>query len=136
MRFANKWQRLRYFLYGQREPQKSRRPLLLEHLEARTVPTIIWGTAGNRIVADLGGPVITHADVDLVFWGSGWNNAQTLMNNVTDSVGKIMNSSYLSGLSQYRGVGNGQLLRTDLITNTDPAAHTASSQYDAFVKAN
>jgi hypothetical protein len=100
------------------------------------VPTILWGSAGSRTVVDLGGPVIPHVDVDLVFWGSGWNSAATLMNDVTNSVTTIMNSPYLSGLSQYRGVGNGQLLRTDVITSTSPASQTTISQYDAFVKAN
>ena len=136
MRFANSWQRLRSSLCRQHEPQKSRRPLLVEHLEARTVPTIIWGAAGNRIVADLGGPVITHADVDLVFWGSGWNNAQTLMNNVSDSVGKIMNSSYLSGLSQYRGIGNGQILQTELIISSDPPSSFTDAEIQSMLSAN
>ena len=87
------------------------------------------------MVVDEGGPVITHADVDLIFWGAGWNSSSTLMNNVISSVTTLLNSPFLSGLSQYRGVGNGQLLRTDLITSTSPAAHTTDAQYSAFVDA-
>jgi hypothetical protein len=86
------------------------------------------------MVVDQGGPVITHVDVDLIFWGAGWNNAPTQMNNVISSVTTILNSPYLSGLAQYRGIGNGQLLRTDLITNTSPAAHTTDAQYSTFVR--
>jgi hypothetical protein len=134
MRFAENWQNLRSDLLRRRPPQKSRGRLFIESLEERTVPTVIWGSAANA-VADYGGPIITHVDVDLIFWGAGWNSAQTPMNNVTSAVTTIMNSPFLSGLSQYRGIGNGQLLRTDLITSTSPAAHTTDAQYDAFVKA-
>src|SRR5262249_1919652 len=108
--------------------------LFLEDLEDRTVPSIIWSNAGSRAVVDQGGPVITHADVDLVFWGAGWDNAQKLKTNVINAVTSILNGPYLSGLSQYRGIGQAQLLRTDDITSTSPAAHTTISQYDAFVK--
>jgi len=107
----------------------------VEYLEERTVPTVIWGSAGSRNVVDSGGPVLTHVDVDLVFWGAGWNNAQTLMNNVTNAVQTIMDSPFLSGLSQYRGIGNGQLLRTDLVTSSNPAAQSRHAAFDTFVKA-
>src|SRR5207245_4193540 len=79
---------------------------------------------------------ITHADVDLVFWGAGWSNAQALKTNVINSVTTILNSSYLSGLSQYRGIGNAQLLRTDDVTSTKPASHSVHAQYGAFVQAS
>jgi hypothetical protein len=116
--------------------QRQGTPLRLEFLESRTVPTILFDNATTATVSDGGGPVITHPDVDLIFWGSGWNSAQTLMNNVISSVDTIMNSPFLTGLTQYRGVGNGQFLRTDLITSTSPAAQTAYAQYAYFVQAN
>jgi hypothetical protein len=125
---------LRYSLVRRRPARPSPRPLVVEYLEERTVPTVIWSSAGSRMVVDAGGPVITHVDVDLVFWGAGWNNSSTPMNKVIDSVTTIMNSPYLSGLSQYRGIGNGQLLRTDFITSTSPAANTTDAQYSAFVR--
>jgi hypothetical protein len=111
-----------------------RRPsLTLEWLESRTVPTLLFDNTTTASVLDGGGPVITHPDVDLVFWGAGWNNAQALMGNVTNAVNTLLNSPFLSGLSQYRGVGKGQLLRTDLITSTSPAANTSNGQF-AFVR--
>jgi hypothetical protein len=102
---------------------------------ARTLPHV-FASETSRTVTDAGGPVITNVDVDLVFWGSGWLTYGTLMNNVTNSVQTIMNSPYLSGLAQYRGIGNGRLLRADTIVSTDPAANTTDSQFDAFVQAN
>ena len=58
------------------------------------------------------------------------------MGNVTNSINTLMNSSFMSGLSQYRGVGNGQPLRTDLITSTSPAAQTSNGDFAAFLATN
>src|SRR5438128_7116462 len=113
MLFAESWQWLRASFPRQRPSQKARRRPVLEPLESRTVPTVLWSSAGSRTVVDSGGPVLTHVDIDLIFWGAGWNNAQALKTSVTNAVQTIMDSPYLSGLSQYRGIGNGQLLRTD-----------------------
>jgi hypothetical protein len=129
------WQPLRDFFRRQRRPRQFRRPLILECLEERTVPTIVWSSAGLRSIADAGGPVITHVDVDLVFWGSGWNSAQSLMENVTSSVSTLMNSPFLSGLSQYRGIGTGQLLRTDLLTDSSPASAFTDGQVQNMLTA-
>jgi hypothetical protein len=128
------WRRLQSCFSRPRSFQ--RLPFFLEPLEERTVPTIIWSNAGSRIVVDSGGPVLTHADVDLVFWGPGWSNAQALKTKVINAVTTILNSSYLSGLSQYRGIGNAQLLRTDDITYTSPGSRSTSAQFDAFVRTN
>jgi hypothetical protein len=136
MNLIEKWQRWRSYFVRQHRPHKCRRPLVLETLEERAVPTVIWGSAGSRTVADAGGPVLTQVDVDLVFWGAGWNSAQALMNNVISSVTTIMNSPFLSGLSQYRGVGNGQLLRTDLIASSSPSSTFTNGQVQNMLTAN
>jgi hypothetical protein len=100
------------------------------------VPSILFGSTGSRNVADAGGPVISHAAVDLIFWGAGWNAAADYRTQITNSAQTIMNSPYLSGLSQYRGVGDGSLLRTDLFTDTSPGSTFTDAQIDAFVRTN
>jgi hypothetical protein len=112
--------------------------LRLEALEERAVPTILFSSSGNRNVVDHGGPVITHAQVDLIFWGAGWNTGvgPNLKTQLTTSVGEMMNSTYLSGLSQYRGVSNGSLLQTDLITTTSPGTTFTDAQVSSFVATN
>ena len=135
MNWTEKWHPVRAFFIRQRRPRAFRCPLVLECLEERTVPTVVWSNAGLRSVADAGGPVITHVDVDLIFWGSGWNSAQTFMENVTSSVNTLMNSPFLSGLSQYRGIGTGQLLRTDLITDSSPASAFTDTQIQNMITA-
>jgi hypothetical protein len=102
------------------------------------VPTIMWSNSGFRDVFDAGGPVITHAAVDLIFWGSGWNTGggPAYRTQITNSVQTIMNSPYLSGLSQYRGVSNGSLLRTDTITSTSPGTIFTNAQVQTFLRSN
>jgi hypothetical protein len=114
------------------------RTLLSTGFQATVARTLnhVYASETSRTVTDSGGPVIKNVDVDLIFWGYGWLTASKLMNDVTNSVQTIMNSPYLSGLAQYRGIGNGRLLRTDSITSTQPAANTTDSQFDALVQAN
>ena len=76
MRLTENFERLRSSLVRRRPRRKFRRRLFIEYLEERTVPTLIWSSAGSRMVMDEGGPVITHVDVDLVFWGAGWTNCR------------------------------------------------------------
>jgi hypothetical protein len=110
----------------------------LESLEQRLVPTIMWSSSGSRDVFDAGGPVITHAAVDLIFWGSGWNTdgGPAYRTQITNSVQTIMDSPYLSGLSQYRGVSNGSLLRTDTIASTSPGTIITNAQVQTFLRSN
>jgi hypothetical protein len=108
----------------------------LEVLEARALPSILYSSAGSRNVVDNHGPVLTSAAVDLIFWGAGWNNASTYLTNITNAVQTIMDSPYLSGLSQYRNVSNGTLLQTDLITDTSPGSTINDSQVATFVRTN
>ena len=119
-----------------RQTVRRRHPLHLESLEERSLASLLFSSNGPRNVVDLGGPVIQHADVDLIFWGAGWTTGQgpTLQANLEQAVARIMTSPYLSGLSQYRGAGNGQLLRTDLITSTSPPTQLTNSGYGAFVE--
>jgi hypothetical protein len=126
------WQR-----FGAETANRRRLPLHLERLEARTVPTLLFSSNGVRTVAYLGGPVIQNADVDLIFWGAGWTTGQgpTLQANIQQAVTTFLASPYLSGLAQY-GVGAGQLLRTDLITNTSPMPNLTNADFGAFIQAN
>jgi hypothetical protein len=102
------------------------------------MPSILFGSTGSRNVVDNGGPVISHAAVDLTFWGSNWATTAgtTYRGQIESAVRTIMNGPYLSGLSQYRGIGNGSLLRADQFTDTSPAGTFTDAQVDNFVKTN
>jgi hypothetical protein len=98
----------------------------------------MFSNTGSRNVTDGGGPVVTHAAVELIFWGSGWNTGggPNYRTQITNSVQTIMDSAYLSGLSQYRGIGNGSLLRTDTIASTSPGSTFTDGQVRTFVQSN
>jgi hypothetical protein len=117
----------RLWLRGSRsqESWQPRTTLALEPLEDRAVPSILFSNTGIRTITDTGGPILSHMQLDLIFWGSGWtkNGGPTLRTNVTNTATAILNSTYFDGLSQYRNIGHGSLLRTDLITTTDPPAN-------------
>jgi hypothetical protein len=138
--------RLRQLLSSLNRPRarqagpRAKRPvrLRLEVLEDRSVPSILFSNTGSRTVADAGGPVITNAHVDLIFWGSGWNTGggPAYRTQITSSVDTIMRSPYLSGLYQYRNVGNGTLAFTHLFTDTSPGSTFTDAQIDNLVRTN
>src|SRR5262245_28244810 len=116
----------RLWLRGPRsnDGRQRRTTLALESLEDRTVPSILFSNTGTRTITDTGGPILNHMQVDLIFWGSGWNTGggPALRTNLQNTATAILNSTYFDGLSQYRNIGRGSLLRTDTITTTNPPA--------------
>jgi hypothetical protein len=76
--------------------------------------------------------------VDLIFWGAGWNSGggPGLRANVQNSVNAILNSPYFDGLSQYRGIGHGSLLRSDTITSSSPGTTFTDGDARTFVGDN
>jgi hypothetical protein len=119
---------------------KSRRPrqLFVESLEERTVPSILFSNTGSRTIVDDGGPIISSVQVDLIFWGSGWNSGggPSLRTSVQNSVSNILNSPYFDGLGQYRGIGHGSLFRSDTITSSNPGATFTDGDTRVFVRNN
>jgi hypothetical protein len=99
--------------------------LAIESLEERTVPSILFSSTGSRTIVDSSGPILSFMQVDLIFWGSGWNSGggPALRTNVQNAVSNILNSTYFDALAQYRGIGHGSLLRADTITTTNPPAN-------------
>ena len=70
---------------------------------------------------DNGGPVLQNIHVHLIFWGSAWAGSTTpSAAAVTNAVSSILSGPYMSGLSQYRGIGNGVLKGTTLATGSNP----------------
>jgi hypothetical protein len=120
-----KWLR-RLWLRGacSKASRQPRTALAFESLEERTVPSILFSSTGSRTITDSGGPILQSMQVDLIFWGSGWNsgNGPTERTNVRATMNNILNSTYFDGMGQYRGIGHGTFFREDLITTSSPGS--------------
>jgi hypothetical protein len=65
--------------------------------------------------------ILTHAQVQLIFWGSAWTrDATPPANAIFNAAQTILSGLYMSKLSQYRGIGTGSMLGNLVIDPTDP----------------
>jgi hypothetical protein len=70
---------------------------------------------------DRHGRVLPTPQLYLIYWGGAWQAAPTpTAAEVTSAVQTLMDSAYLTGLTQYRGSGHGILRGSALVTSTDP----------------
>ena len=85
---------------------------------------------------DHGGTLIQFVRVYLIFWGSAWarNPPPTpTAAQVTDAVNRIVSGGYLTGLSQYRGVGQGYILGSTTITSSNPPNNFTDANVSNFI---
>jgi hypothetical protein len=72
----------------------------------------------GTVVIDGGGVVLSSVNLQLIFWGTPWATGTTPpSSSVTAAATAILTSSYMSSLSQYRGVGIGHLIGTFTLAN-------------------
>ena len=73
---------------------------------------------------DNNGPVLANARVQMVFWGQAWGSnppPNPSAAQVANAAAAIMNSPYLSALSQYRGnLGRASVRGSTVVTNSNP----------------
>jgi len=87
---------------------------------------------------DRNGAVIQFARVQLIFWGKAWasNPPPTpTVAQVTDAVYRILTGGYMTGLSQYRGIGQGYILGSTTVSASDPPAGFTDAQIANEIKA-
>jgi hypothetical protein len=100
--------RVRHSLRAQQpagRPKKARRQLLLEGLEDRTVPTVIFNPIfGAQTPAQDGGARLNSPAVCVILWGSYWGDILTqqsdAINQAASHLGEF-NAAYFAGLTQY-----------------------------------
>jgi hypothetical protein len=64
-----------------------------------------------------GHETLTHADVQLLFWGPYWDN-NPVLGQVFNAVSSIISGPYMNGLAQYGGIGHANLLPTVVIDHS------------------
>jgi hypothetical protein len=112
-------------------------PLVLETLEDRNVPSILFNNQTTATVTDLGGKVLDHVHVELVYWGTGWSSNVPLQNSMTSAVDTILAGPYLGALTQYRSsFGSGSHVGTATITSSSPPNVFTNSDVSAMLQAN
>ena len=85
---------------------------------------------------DHGGTLIQFVRVYLIFWGSAWasNPPPTPTTaQVTDAVNRIVSGGYLTGLSQYRGIGQGYILGSTTVTSSNPPNGFTDTNVSNFI---
>jgi hypothetical protein len=73
---------------------------------------------------DKGGRVLTNVEVILVFWGSFWSATPApspSRDKYEQAIRGIVTGPYLGELAQYRGVGQGSVVYSEIFDGTDPS---------------
>jgi hypothetical protein len=96
------------------------------------------GAAGGAAkFVDRGGPTLQVIQVQLVFWGAAWGGTPAPTPSaaaVTSAVNRMLKSSYMLGLAQYREVGRGFLRGATTVTASNPPSSFTDSQVSSFIR--
>lgn len=99
-------------VHGGIVPDAHQRHMYSPHVVGRDRPGQAGPDPGNFFQGNHG-PIITNVHVVPMFWGSAWNDDRkpnpTLL-QVYGALASITAGPYMDGLSQYRGVGRGQVI--------------------------
>ena len=85
---------------------------------------------------DGGGQVLTNVEVILCFWGSFWTKTPApspSSDQYKQAIEGILSGPFMGGLGQYRGVGQGTLIYTDLNDShrSEEQLHRRRRRHDA-----
>jgi len=86
---------------------------------------------------DGGGKVLTNVEVILVFWGKFWSSTpppSPTADQYKTAIEGILTGPYMGGLRQYRGVGQGTLIYTDINDSSDPNNPYSDSDVVSMLK--
>jgi hypothetical protein len=86
---------------------------------------------------DKGGQVLPDVEVILCYWGSFWSATPApspSSSEYTTAITGVLTGPYMGGLEQYRGVGQGTLIYTEINDSTDPADLYTNSDVVAMLK--
>ena len=84
---------------------------------------------------NFGGRVIGNVDIQLVFWGKEWASATAPVASsaVQNAVQTILNSPYLSKLTQYGCTARGRVRGSTFVTDSDPPNPFNDASVQSFV---
>jgi hypothetical protein len=90
---------------------------------------------GTPSFSDHNGPILDHAQLQLIVWGAAWAGARPpSADDVTGAVRAILASTFTSALAQYRGIVPATVHGTSLVTDSDPPNLFSNDQVAGFLK--
>ena len=86
---------------------------------------------------DKGGRVLTDVEVILVFWGSSWSATPApspSRDQYEQAIRGIVTGPYMNELAQYRGVGQGSVIFSEIFDGSDPVNGYTDSDVVTMLK--
>jgi hypothetical protein len=115
-----------------KRPRPTARPAV-ESLEGRVVPTVVFQPNWPGEYAPLYAGALKSPPVYLIFWGSNWNQTQNTQPYI-QATQTLLNSPYLSGLTQYGSDGhaNWAAVSADMTSSAPGNFRTSDLQNEVF----
>ena len=94
------------------------------------------GRDQHRKFVDRHGLVLSRELLYLIYWGSAWTYLSTTpkADQVTSAVRTMLASGYLTGLTQYRGVGRGEVRASTVLASSEPPDGFTDDDVARFVR--
>jgi hypothetical protein len=107
-------------------PERRRLALVLESLEDRALPSVLFTNFGPQpTLNDGGGSELTQVQVQLIFWGNFWDGQAQLVQTIHDDLSSITSGAFMDGLGQSTfqdgrstPIGRGSVNSQDLIVDS------------------
>ncbi len=110
-------------------PRQKARPLVLECLEERTLPAVVFNPVfGAEATRHGNGESLSSPHVYLIFWGKSWGGTNTQLQN---TAGRVIASPFLSGLVQYGSDGQAILGDGTVTSVWDSSPDPVSGSFDS-----
>jgi hypothetical protein len=94
--------------------------------------------SGAAPFVDEGGPVLSSAQIYLLYWGGAWRSSGgpfPTPGQITAALQATVAGPYLSGLAQYRAAGRPVVAKALLITTSDPPPTFTDKNVEGFLDA-
>lgn len=94
------------------------------------------GGDGRAKFVDRHGLVLRNELVYLIYWGTAWtkpSSSTPTAELVTSAASRMIASTYMTGLAQYRGIGRGAVRGSQVLASSEPPAVFTDEQVREFV---
>lgn len=111
--------------------------VVLQAEQAERAELVMAAGGATPGFTDNGGPVISIARVQLIFWGNAWNTnppPTPSADQITNAVANILSGGYMAQLAQYRSIGFGFIAGRTIVANSNPPNNFTDTQVANFIQ--